>query len=64
MMIEDGDANDLDFIIWYWLDLYAPGGSHSTRRVRYNRAAAMQDTRGELIGDLSVPRSFTESQRC
>jgi len=34
------------------------------RRVRYNRAAAMQGTRGELIGDLSVSRSLTESQRC
>lgn len=22
MMLEDGDANDLDFIIWYWIDLY------------------------------------------
>jgi len=33
------------------------------RRVRYNRAAAMQGTRGELTGDLSVPRGFTESQR-
>jgi hypothetical protein len=34
------------------------------RRVRYHRAAAMQGTRGELTGDLSVPRSLTESQRC
>ena len=34
------------------------------RRIRYNRAAAMQGTRGELTGDLSVPRSRTGSQRC
>jgi putative transposase len=34
------------------------------RRVRYNRAAAMQGTRGELTGDLSVPQSLAESQRC
>jgi len=32
------------------------------RRVRYNRVAAMQDTQGELTGNLSVPRSLTESQ--
>jgi hypothetical protein len=34
------------------------------RRVRYNRAAAMQGARGELTGDLSVQRTLTESQRC
>ena len=34
------------------------------RRVRYNRAAAMQCTRGELTGELSVPQSLAESQRC
>ncbi len=34
------------------------------RRFRYNRAVAMQGTRGELAGGLSVPRSLTESQRC
>ena len=34
------------------------------RRFRDNRAAAMQGTRGELAGGLSVPRSLTESQRC
>jgi hypothetical protein len=35
------------------------------RRVRYNRAAAMQRTQGKLPGDLSVPCSLTESQqRC
>src|SRR5713226_183366 len=34
------------------------------RRVRYNRAAAMQGTQGELTDDLSVPRSLTESKRC
>ena len=34
------------------------------RRVRYNRAAAMQGTQDELPGDLLVPRSLTESQRC
>jgi hypothetical protein len=34
------------------------------RRVRYNRAAAMQGTRDELPGDLSVPRGLPESQRC
>ncbi len=34
------------------------------RRFRYNRAVAMQRTRGELAGELSVPRSLTESQRC
>lgn len=33
------------------------------KRVRYNRAAAMQRTQGELTGDLSVPCSLTESQR-
>lgn len=33
-------------------------------RVRYNRAAAMQGIQGEPTGDLSVPRSRTESQRC
>lgn len=33
------------------------------RRVRYNRAAAMQRTQGKLPGDLSVPRSLTESHR-
>lgn len=32
-------------------------------RIRYNRAAAMQGTRDELTGDLSVPRGLTESQR-
>jgi hypothetical protein len=34
------------------------------QRVRYNRAAAMQRTQGELTGDLPVSRSLTESQRC
>jgi hypothetical protein len=34
------------------------------RCVRYNRAAARQGTRDELTGDLSVPCSRTESQRC
>ncbi len=34
------------------------------RRVRYNRAAAMQGTRGKLTGDLSVLRGLRESQRC
>jgi RNA-directed DNA polymerase len=34
------------------------------RRVRYNRVVAMQRTRGELTGNLSVPHSLTESQRC
>ncbi len=33
------------------------------QRSRYNRAAAMQGTRGELTGALSGPRSLTESQR-
>ncbi len=32
-------------------------------RVRYNLADAMQGTRGELSGDLSVPCSLAESQR-
>jgi hypothetical protein len=34
------------------------------RRVRYNRTAAMHGTRGKVTGDLSVPRSLTESQMC
>jgi hypothetical protein len=34
------------------------------RRVRYNWVAAMQGTQGELTGDLAVPCSLTESQRC
>jgi hypothetical protein len=34
------------------------------RRVRYNRAVMRQGTRGELPGDLSVPHSLAESQRC
>jgi transposase InsO family protein len=34
------------------------------RRVRSNRAAAMQRSQGELTGDLSVSRSLTASQRC
>jgi hypothetical protein len=34
------------------------------RRVRYNRTILRQGTRAELTGDLSVPRGFTESQRC
>ena len=34
------------------------------RRVRYDRAAAMPGTRGELTCDLSVPQGLTESQRC
>jgi hypothetical protein len=33
------------------------------RRVRYNRAVRRQGTRGELTGDLSVPRNLPESQR-
>jgi len=53
-------------------DLYLSSRNHSvatgakavmSRRVRYNRAAAMQGTQGELASDLSVPRSLTESQR-
>jgi hypothetical protein len=34
------------------------------RRIRYNRAAARQGTRTEPPGDLSVPCSLPESQRC
>jgi hypothetical protein len=34
------------------------------QRVRYNRAVIREGTRGELPGDLSVPRSLTESHRC
>lgn len=34
------------------------------RRFRYNRAAAMQGTRGELAGERSVPHGLMESQRC
>jgi hypothetical protein len=30
-------------------------------RVRYNRAASVQGTRGELFGELSVPHDFAES---
>jgi putative transposase len=34
------------------------------QRVRDNRAVMRQGTQGELTGDLSVPCSLTESQRC
>jgi putative transposase len=42
----------------------AQKGRTLARRVRYNRASAMQGTQGELTGDLAVPCSLTESQRC
>ena len=35
-----------------------------SRRGRENRAATMRATRRELPGNVSVPRSFTEPQRC
>jgi len=34
------------------------------QRVRYNRAVRRQGTRGELAGELSVPRGLAESPRC
>ncbi len=34
------------------------------RAVRYNGAATIQGTRGELTGNLSVPSSLMDSERC
>jgi hypothetical protein len=48
-------------------DAPAVGGQKSrtlAQRVRYNWAVMRQGTQGELTGDLSVPRSLAESQRC